>query len=247
MKERPSLSRTAAEFALIVVGVVAALGVDRWVQGIDDARAEHEYLTLVLADVEANAVIFEGTVRDWETAGEAASALKGALSQHVRPSDSGLWMAVARAGTVNTVPARDASFRDLEATGNVRLISDRKLRAQIVAYFTQDIRFGRPIIEDRLDLRFRTFSRERVPADLGSHRELCPAGTPPFDCQVADAPRADALWQSLNGDAALLRVLNVAHADAISAAGVARVWLERTDRLRSRLHEVLDGQGRDAV
>lgn len=110
MSERRRLGRVAPELVVIVLSVVAALGVDRWVQGVDDARAERDYLALVLPEAEANAVIFERMVEDWEAARDAAAVLRGALHEDARPSDSGLLVAVARAGTVNTSPPRDASF-----------------------------------------------------------------------------------------------------------------------------------------
>ena len=237
MSERPRFQRVAAEFVVIVLSVVAALGVDRWVQGIDDARAERDYLALVLADVEANASIFELMFRDWESASSAAVFLKAALDDDARPSDSGLLVAVARAGTVNTIPPRDGSFRDMEATGNVRLISDGELRAQIVAYFTQALTFGRPSIEDRSDLRFRTFYRERIATDLAGHRSLCPSEIPPFDCRMEDPPATDALWADLSGDTEMRRILNITHADANTAAGFARFWLNSTNELLDRLQE----------
>ena len=217
--------RVAAEFVLIVIGVVAALGVDRWVQGLDEARAEREYLGLLLADVEANGQIFESMVRDWEAAGEAAGSLQTALTTRSRPSDSGLSMAVARAGTVNTVPARDPA-----------------LRSRVVAYFTQDIRFGRPIIEDRLDLRFRLFARERIPSELADHRTLCPSETPSFECELADPPDAEVLWRSLVDDPAMPLILNSRYADSRTGAGVAGNWLESSVELQAALRRALDSQ-----
>ena len=229
-----------AEFLLIVIAVAAGLGVDRWVQGIDDSKAEEEYLALVLRDAEANAGIFEGMVLDWEAARDATADLIEAVENPTeRPTHAGLLIAVARAGTVNTVPARDASFRDMESTGNVRLISDRQLRAQIVDYFTQDIRFGRPMIEDRLDLRFRTFAREFLPPDLWGHRTLCASASPAFDCRFEDPPSSDRLWAALTGNASMTELLNSRYADAISGSGVARGWAARTDELLVQLRRAL--------
>lgn len=237
--KRVDLRRLVGEFLVIVVGVVAALGVDRWVQGIDEARAESDYLALLLADVEANAGIFVRMLQDWEMAGEAAGALRVAVTTGSRPSDSGLFIAVARAGTVNTVPARDGSFRDMEATGNVRLLSDHELRSRVVAYFTQDIRFGRPIIEDRLDLRFRLFARERVPVELDGHRSLCPFPTPSLECEMDGAPSAQDLWRALVDDPSMPLLLNSRHGDALLGANVVRDWLESTRQLQAELGEAL--------
>ncbi|MEX2527103.1 MAG: hypothetical protein WEA09_05645 [Gemmatimonadota bacterium] len=237
MKKGIDFRRMVGEFLVIVIGIVAALGVDRWVQGIDEGRAELEYLALLLADVEANSRIFEGMVSDWETAAEAAGALRTAVATGRRPSDSGLFMAVARAGTVNTAPARDGSFRDMEATGNVRLLSDHDLRSRVVGYFTQDIRFGRPIIEDRLDLRFRLFAREQVPVELHEHRSLCPSPTPSLECELDNLPSAENLWRALFEDPSMPLLLNSRHADALLGADVARSWLESTRQLQTELRE----------
>ena len=205
-------------------------------QGIDDARAERDYLVLVLADAEANAVIFERMIQDWEAARDAAAALRDALHEDARPSDSGLLFAVARAGTVNTIPPRDASFRDMEATGSIRLISDPELRAQIVSYFTQDLHLGRPSLEDRTDLRFRTFYRERIASDLTLHREMCPSEIAPFECRLNDPRAADDIWAELKGEA-LRGILNVTHAG--NGAALAHAWLNSTNQLLARLRERL--------
>ena len=162
----------------------------------------------------------------------------GAIREGVRPSDAGLMMAVYRAGSISTVPPRDGSFRDLEATGNIRLISDHPLRTRIVSYFTQDIRFGRPMLEDRADLRFRTFAREHVPARL-SGRRSCPLDMPALDCRFPDAPDGDALWSALTRDPAALLMLNSRLADAIAGAGLTQGWLERTNQLRTEVEAAL--------
>jgi hypothetical protein len=239
---QPGISRVIAEFLLIVVGVVAALGIDRWVQRIDDARAETEYFGLLLRDVDANAEIFRSMVADWEAARDASNVLKGVLDDpSERPSDAALLMAVARAGTVNTRPVRDASFRGMESTGSLRLIRDRQLRAAIVSYFTEEIRFGRPIIEARLDLRFRTFSREHMPPELQSHRILCPTTIQVLDCELAASPSSARVWSALTTQPGMREILNVANLDAIAGANVASGWVQRTEELRTMLRRVLDG------
>jgi hypothetical protein len=230
--------RVVGEFALIVLGVVVALGVDRWVQGVDNSRAERQYLQLVLSDVEANAEIFSRMLQDWESSQEAVSWLLEVVSNGDRPSDSGLLAAVDRGGTINTTPARDASFRDMEATGNIRLLSDPGLRSEIVEYFTWDIRFGRPMIEDRLDLRFRTFSRERI-SPLLDMRQLCPASLPSSECELENPPSTEALWAELSLNPELKRVLNARLADTFNGTNVVRFWLDQTLQLRHKLQLAL--------
>ena len=90
MPKSRDIKRIVAEFLLIVLGVVAALGVDRWVQGVDESRAEREYLALVLSDLEANVAIFEQMAEGWTASRDAGETLAGAIRDGVRPSDAGL-------------------------------------------------------------------------------------------------------------------------------------------------------------
>ena len=64
------VGRLAAEFAVIVMGVLVALGVDRWVAGIDERDQELAYLTELRTDfvrnhdLAANGARVEGEIAD---------------------------------------------------------------------------------------------------------------------------------------------------------------------------------------
>jgi len=51
--------RLAAEFLVIVIGVLLALGVDRWVAGMDERDQELAYLTGLRADFARNRALAE--------------------------------------------------------------------------------------------------------------------------------------------------------------------------------------------
>jgi hypothetical protein len=233
--------RLAGEFFLIVLGVVVALGIDRWVQEIDDNRSEREYLERLASDVRANEGIFSSMLQDWEASQKAASDLLGMIEgTSARPSSTGLLVAVARAGATNTGLFRDASFQDLAATGNLRLIRDPELRTDLVHYFGQQIHAGRPAF-DRLDLRIRTFSREYLPTEwTRSWRELCPRTTPAIECTTEDPPSTDLIWQALTQDAAMRRILRARENDAAQTVILIQRWLEASEEILAELEEVLD-------
>jgi len=236
-----NLRRVASEFLLIVLGVVSALGVDRWVQGIDDAEAERDYLARLAADVTANAALFDVMLRDWELSRRETAALLALLEEGgKRPSEFGLSIALARAGNVNTAPPREASFRDLESTGNLRLISDPDLRSTLVRYFAQDLQAGRPFMESRLDHRLRMFARDYVPAEvIVGFPELCSAEMPAIDCGVADTATTTGLWSALHDDPSVVRMLNSRHADILTGLRMIRRWAERTAEVQVLLSERL--------
>jgi hypothetical protein len=53
------LGRLAAEFTVIVVGVLVALGVDGWVAGLDERDQESAYLAGLRADFVKNRALAE--------------------------------------------------------------------------------------------------------------------------------------------------------------------------------------------
>ena len=232
--------RITGEFFLIVLGVVAALGVDRWVQGIDESRTERDYLERLASDVRANVGVFDYMLRDWEAALAASSDLLAAIENpSSRPSHSGLLAAVARAGATNTRLAQDASFQDLAATGNLKVIKDSSLRLALVNYFGQQILAGRPRL-DRLDLRFRTFSREYLPLEWAeSWRELCPAEVPTFECTTDNPPSTDLIWNALTQDSTMPRILTSRRNEAARSVIIIRTWLSQSEEMLSTLEEAL--------
>lgn len=230
------VSRLAGEFIVIVVGVVVALGVDRWVQALDEAEAEREHLELVRRDLEGNLQIFNEIRRDWSAAADAAGLLLAALGEDgLRPPDPVLLAAVARAGTVNTQPARDGSFRAMETTGALRYIRDADLRAEIVAYFTQEIRDGRPMLEERSDLRFRAFARSRMMPQARETADQCRWPTPTAACDVADPPSTAELWAALNREPEVEAWLRSRLNDGLDIAAHTATWIEATERLLAEL------------
>lgn len=74
------MARLAAEFVVLVIGVLVALGVDRWVAGIDERDQEFAYLTELRADFVRNRALAEnGTRVEGELAELAVVAIPWSL------------------------------------------------------------------------------------------------------------------------------------------------------------------------
>ena len=159
-----------------------------------------------------------------------------------RPSDAGLLTAVYRAGRHNTRPAQDATFQDLQATGNLGLIRTQALRAAIRRYFANEIRAGRPSF-DLLDHRFRLFAAEYVPAEWArsiARDEECLASTPAFDCEYSDdVPSAEELRIALREDENMQGLLNSRLRDLLGGAGSIQTWLDATRDLQVLIDQAL--------
>ena len=65
---KPSLpwGRLAAEFVVIVIGVLVALGVDQWIDALDDRAREREYTVRLRGDLVADTLRFAGVEQAFE-------------------------------------------------------------------------------------------------------------------------------------------------------------------------------------
>jgi len=238
-----SLLRPAAEFLLVVLGVVVGLGVDRWMQNLDERDVAIAALQRTLTDLELNARIFAGQRYDAHRSIESAEALQAMLRGDIpRASDALLVALIDRAGIYNTVPPADSSFRDLQSTGNLRLLRDETLRADIVRYFTYQIQGGRPFLETRADLRIRTFAHEWTPPDFSSRSVLCEENPSDVDCVRLRLPEnyGKALWQALSTDAQMPRILNARLVDLVAFEAMFDRWLAATRTLKTRVASELE-------
>ena len=126
----------AAEFLVVVTGVLVALALNAMFQARQDARNESRYLALLGRDMEHTTAQLEE-----KAAFEAAQLQDGvaayrALSASTRPEKPiEVSAALSNLAVRRTVTLRDAAYEDLLATGNLRLIRNRELRDDIVEYY----------------------------------------------------------------------------------------------------------------
>jgi len=131
-------SRWVAAFrdvALIVVGVLMALGVDQAAQTVGDRRREAQYLTALQEEIEADLEQLQGPIRAGLDQREAAAKLVVAALNGQPLDPSRVVAALDRAGHVGFFAPRRATFDDLVSTGNLRLIRHRRVRAALIAYY----------------------------------------------------------------------------------------------------------------
>lgn len=131
---RRALRWFGAEFLVVVTGVLVALAVGAWWQGLQDAAKERAYLRQLAADL-----------RETERAADAADA----FLQPVDRAGSLLWLAfyeadapprdsllawAERAMWTSTVRPVLGTAEALVATGDLALVRDDSLRTAITAY-----------------------------------------------------------------------------------------------------------------
>ena len=127
-----------AQFAVVAVGVLAALALNAWYQGRLDAASEANYLALLSRDV-------QGTLDDLQQMSafetlqmEDALTVRRALSAPALQADTEpLSLAMARLGTRRTLALRNSTYTDLLSTGNLDLIRNSVLRDNIVKFYQE--------------------------------------------------------------------------------------------------------------
>jgi hypothetical protein len=86
----------------------------------------------------------------------------------------------------------------------------------------------------------RTFKREHLPPQwTRSWRQLCPAVTPALECTTEDPRSTDLIWQALNQDPAMPRILRARENGAIRTVIIIQRWLDASEEILAKLEEVL--------
>jgi hypothetical protein len=134
---RPGIRWFAAEFLVVVAGILAALALNAWWQGRQDASRAQSYLALISRDLRqmdsdlTELRAFEGAqVRDGLRAYRVVSA-PGRTPAQEREVSRIVSLLLSR----RTMVAVDAAYEDLTSTGNLRLIDDHALRDRIVSFY----------------------------------------------------------------------------------------------------------------
>lgn len=122
------------EFAVILAGVLAALGAQAWWEGRSDRTLERDYLAQLLADTRENeARLGDAIVEDSVSglAGQRLLAVMGGTGD--APADSiGHWL--SRMGSSSDFKPVTGTHRALMGTGDLRLVRTDTLRSLITAY-----------------------------------------------------------------------------------------------------------------
>lgn len=136
---RPKLRWFAAEYLIVVLGVLTAVGINAWWQGRQDAAGERSYLTLIdrdLHQMEANlqqlvdyeAQQFQGGLRVYRI----LSAPARSDEEQALASES-----LSHLLSRRTMNPTDATYQDLLSTGSLRLLRNRALRDRLVAFYEE--------------------------------------------------------------------------------------------------------------
>jgi hypothetical protein len=125
----------AAEFFVVVTGVLVALGATSWWEGRQSYEREVAYLTQLLADLDQTRVTVARSDQDMRYGDDSAAALVRSFAEAEPPPQDSLdrWIPAAFAWA-DSPRMVVATAQALTATGDLTLIRGDSLRVGIVAY-----------------------------------------------------------------------------------------------------------------
>jgi hypothetical protein len=127
-----------AEFAIVVLGILIALGIDQAVERRGERRLEGEYLASLLADIEQDLSALDSFYFPFIARRDTAARWLDTFAKvpTLSISDSVKFISdIYVAAAYPTFDSRRSTFEDLSSTGNLHLIEDPQLRQRIISYY----------------------------------------------------------------------------------------------------------------
>ena len=141
MKPVPDLARRMLlELSVIIVGVLIALAVDRWIASLDARSQESAYLARIEEDLRRDSVTIEAMIRTSVENADLTEAMLGWVEGQALPGDvdAASFMSSFDQASWHT-PLNERLVRDtweeLVSSGRIGLIRDPDLRRRISAYY----------------------------------------------------------------------------------------------------------------
>ncbi len=231
MTERPRAGRLAAEFVLIVVGVLAALTVEALRGSLGERSQERLYLEALVQDFQRTRTDIEDVTGTYTGVLASGRVVLPVLEGRAPfPDDTVAFLVSLYAATRSPEPVISrATYEDLLSTGSLRLIRNDSLRRRIVDYFETVERTLRPIDYNLDRAPYRAAVRSLLPLEVQLTIRGCPESGDPKPCRgdfsgiplrpvvdaVAARPRLDGLLR-LSLQSAAIRTFDRARGHTVS-------------------------------
>lgn len=178
------------ELAIVIVGILIALGVSNWNgDRVDRDRAAH-FLQRIHGDLLTDRRNIDATLAFWaEVARYGDIAM--ASGESGRPSDGPAWntvLAYYQASQTMPYTATDTTFEEMRSSGELGLIADERLRTDLAEFYRQSSEkgLGRILQHDPI---YRTQIRAITPwATQRYIWEHCFAETSYYEQTLVDCP-----------------------------------------------------------
>lgn len=132
--------RLAAEFVVVVLGVVVGLGVDQWRQSLSDAVEETSYYERLAHDIDGDVRLWEELLRRMDPKDEALSRIQAWVASPTMSDEAVLRrlaqdLAFAAMYSGSVPQPRRSAYTELLSTGRLGLLRDAAFRTELLEYY----------------------------------------------------------------------------------------------------------------
>ena len=204
--------RIVGEFFLVVLGVLAALMVDAWIEQRHDDNLRQEYLARLTDDLEADRQNLEYRI-SFFTSVHAFGLQTLEKMRSDGPVDQDAILAAYYASeNFDFSPIRN-TYEDLQSTGNIRLLDDIELRLALASYYSRSsvarTRFAeesyRRLVRGVIPWKIQAAIREHCPT--AEQIDDVPTGFPPCTLPGISADEVNAVFAALRACPGIVEVL----------------------------------------
>ncbi len=201
MKRTARRGRIVGEFFLVVLGVLAALMVDTWIEQRNDDNLRQEYLARLADDLEADRQSLEYRILFFTSVHSFGLQTLERLRSDGPVDQVAILAAYYASENYTFFPIRN-TYEDLQSTGNIRLLDDIELRLALASYHSKASLEGttleesyRQLVRGVIPWRIQAAIREHCPTS--DQTDEVPTGFPPCTLPGISADEVNAVFAAL--------------------------------------------------
>ena len=203
--------RLVGEFFLVVLGVLAALMVDAWIEQRHDDNLRQEYLARLTDDLEADRQNLEYRISFFTSVHAfGLQTLENLRSDS--PVDQDAILAAYYASENFEFRPIQNTYEDLQSTGNIRLLDDIELRLALASYHGLASVAGtnleesyRKLVRGVIPWKIQAAIREHCPT--AEQNDEVPTGFPPCTLPGISADEVNAVFAALRAYPGIFEIL----------------------------------------
>jgi hypothetical protein len=229
------LKYALGEIVLVVIGILIALQINTWNEGLVNKKKEKEYLNNLIEDLKTQENLVYTQIRHEATMrGNCEKALEFLNAEKISGDSVSKYLETV---TRRTFVVNDPTFQDLKSSGNILLIKDNTLRKKILSFY-QYLDYSALVIQTSNETsvaEFRHFLINRSVVNVNYRDSLTVAGGVNFSIHTVEVPWAKSIQEEkLRDKNHLFIVLN-----RVAARGrTSSVHLDLMNRLQKRIEEM---------
>lgn len=138
-KYKGSIFAAIAEVVIVFIGISISLYIDDWREEKDNRSKEDVYLEEIYYDITDDLISMNNRINFINTVKNRLTIVLGAMHypDSIKISPTDLKQSIGKFFILENFVTQDYTFRDLTSTGNIKLITNKKIRKLIYSYYSK--------------------------------------------------------------------------------------------------------------